>query len=242
MGVRVLLHSPVGVQRLPIGSYVLGRGTDCDIVIPSARASRRHAQLVISEQGATIEDLASANGTHVNGVQIESRHELKHDDFIVIGETGLEIEYESDSEASAVPEHSAPERHETGVETDATLSTRDRQRADKWIEVWAERVLAQARAGQLADDHTARSAIRFGVELARQWRTLTWVDFVLELGGLGVRMPLERARALDDVIEEVGVSKSAFDAFAEKLRMQSISDEQREILALVDKWRTKVRE
>jgi len=241
MGVRVLLHSPVGVQRLPVGSYVLGRGTDCDIVVPSARASRKHARIVVAEDGATLEDLGSANGTHVNGVQIDKRQLLRHDDFIVIGETGLEIEYESDTEASEIPDLSTREPPDTHVETDATLQTRDRQRADKWIEVWAERVLTQARAGQLTDDHSARAAIRFGVELARQWRTPAWVDFVVELGGLGVRMPLERARALDPVIDEVGVAKSAFDAFAEKLRMQSVTDEQREILVLVDKWKSKVR-
>jgi hypothetical protein len=183
--------------------------------------------------------LASANGTHVNGVRIEGIQRLAHDDFIVVGETGLEVAYESDTEAPSVLEVVVPAPEMSGHETDATLSTRDRQRADKWIEVWAERVLTQARAGELPDDHTARSAIRFGVELARQWRTRTWVDFVLELGGLGVRLTLERARALDAVIDEVGVSKAALDGYAEKLRMQSVSDEQREIFELVDKWRSK---
>src|SRR3989442_4327943 len=104
MGVRVLLHSPVGVQRLPVGTYLLGRGTDCDVVVPSARASRRHARMIVTEEGATLEDLTSANGTHVNGVRIESRQQLQHDDFIVIGETGLEVSFESDSEASEVPD------------------------------------------------------------------------------------------------------------------------------------------
>jgi hypothetical protein len=64
---------------------------------------------------------------------------------------------------------------------------------------------------------------------------------VLELGGLGIRLPLERAKALDPVIDEVGVSKEALDAFAERIRNQSVSEDQRGIIELVDKWKTKVR-
>jgi len=241
MGVRVLLHSPAGVQRLPVGDYLLGRGTDCDIVIPSGRASRRHARISVTEDGALLEDLSSSNGTHVNGVQISGRHRLEHDDFIVIGETGLEIAYEDAGEGTEAPDWVSNARPGVAPDTDATLSTHDRQRTDKWIQTWGERVLAQARAGQLTDEHSEKSAIRFGVELARQWRTTHWVDFVLELGGLGVRLPLERAKTLDQVIDEVGVAKQPFEAFAERVRNQSLSDDQRGIMELIDKWRTKIR-
>src|SRR5262249_39328180 len=91
--VRVFLDAPSGRRELPLGSYVLGRSADCDVILETGRVSRRHARIVVSENGATIEDLRSANGTYVNGARIPERGQsLGPDDFIVIGEIGVEIQ------------------------------------------------------------------------------------------------------------------------------------------------------
>ena len=43
----------------------LGRGDDCDVTIPDASVSRRHARIVVTASSLTIEDLGSGNGTRI---------------------------------------------------------------------------------------------------------------------------------------------------------------------------------
>lgn len=54
----------------PLGTYVLGREANCDIVLPSIGVSRRHVQVQVSEEAVEIEDLGSSAGTFVNDIQI----------------------------------------------------------------------------------------------------------------------------------------------------------------------------
>jgi len=59
------------VFPLPPGRPLLvGRRDDADIVLRDDGVSRRHATLEVSERGARIADLESANGTFVDGVRI----------------------------------------------------------------------------------------------------------------------------------------------------------------------------
>ncbi|MEZ5539071.1 MAG: FHA domain-containing protein [Pseudomonadales bacterium] len=51
-------------------SVLLGRGKDCDIVIPGNHLSRRHAQIFKHGDYLTVLDLDSANGSYVNEVRI----------------------------------------------------------------------------------------------------------------------------------------------------------------------------
>jgi two-component system response regulator AtoC len=54
------------VHVLPLtGTVTLGRGDDCEVPIDDASVSRRHARIVVTESGLTIEDLGSANGTRI---------------------------------------------------------------------------------------------------------------------------------------------------------------------------------
>ena len=47
---------------------VLGRGTDCDIVLNEPQLSRQHAMIENTGRGIFLRDLGSSNGTLVNGV------------------------------------------------------------------------------------------------------------------------------------------------------------------------------
>jgi DNA-binding winged helix-turn-helix (wHTH) protein len=49
------------------GSNLVGRDPDCRVRIESATLSRHHARIVVANGQATVEDLRSKNGTHVNG-------------------------------------------------------------------------------------------------------------------------------------------------------------------------------
>ncbi len=68
-------------------SVVIGRGTDCDVVIQDLKASRRHCQLTRNDEGFVLEDLGSRNGTYVNGGKISAPVLLKANHTFQIGDT-----------------------------------------------------------------------------------------------------------------------------------------------------------
>jgi hypothetical protein len=58
---------PLEGQRWKIMSdMLLGRDSDCDIVIPMRQVSRQHARLSPNQDGVLLEDLGSKNGTYLN--------------------------------------------------------------------------------------------------------------------------------------------------------------------------------
>lgn len=73
-------HDPIRVQ----GAQTIGRTPDNDIVVNDVLASRHHARVVSSPQGLLIEDLGSANGTHVNGQRIARDQPVAVSDGAVI--------------------------------------------------------------------------------------------------------------------------------------------------------------
>ena len=87
-------------RRLPLaaGENVLGRDADDDCVrIDSPTVSRRHARIVVSAAGATIEDLGSKNGTHLRGRQVSTAAALADGDEIRIGSVVLRFRIASGS-------------------------------------------------------------------------------------------------------------------------------------------------
>lgn len=67
---------------------VVGRLAECQICLPDANVSRRHAAFVRLDDGWAIADLGSTNGTIVNGQTVE-RARLHNGDVIEIGLTRL---------------------------------------------------------------------------------------------------------------------------------------------------------
>lgn len=57
---------------LPERGTVIGRGNQCDIVIPGTHLSRRHTEISIEGNHLRIKDLGSANGTFLNELRIDN--------------------------------------------------------------------------------------------------------------------------------------------------------------------------
>lgn len=71
------------------GENVVGRDPACAAVIDEADVSRYHARIVIAGDAVTIEDLASKNGTFVNGARIREKTALTPGSEIGLGATVL---------------------------------------------------------------------------------------------------------------------------------------------------------
>lgn len=69
-------------------STVLGRGTEADVQLPDTGVSRRHAELRQVDGHVELHDLASTNGTRVNGQRVTAVT-LHDGDRILVGSTEL---------------------------------------------------------------------------------------------------------------------------------------------------------
>lgn len=76
-----------GRQRfaLPVGEHVIGRDPDVQIRLDAPSVSRRHAKLVLTAEGAMLEDFGSKNGTRRQDVRVTSPVQLSDGDAIHIG-------------------------------------------------------------------------------------------------------------------------------------------------------------
>jgi len=67
--------------------FLIGRGPECDIVVPDRQISRQHARITRTRDAVLVEDLGSKNGTHVNGVRIEAPTRLQDGDVVQVAFT-----------------------------------------------------------------------------------------------------------------------------------------------------------
>ncbi len=82
--------TPRGMFELPsTGSFVLGRHESCEIQIHGSGVSRRHALLSIHGNELAVQDLASKNGTYVNGLDAKGEVLLVHGDTVRLGRSTL---------------------------------------------------------------------------------------------------------------------------------------------------------
>ncbi|HMF98617.1 MAG TPA: FHA domain-containing protein [Vicinamibacterales bacterium] len=73
------------------GEHVLGRSDAVSVFVDDAGASRHHARITITNEGAAIEDLGSKNGTVLNGKALDCPTALGDGDVIVLGTTVLKF-------------------------------------------------------------------------------------------------------------------------------------------------------
>lgn len=71
----------------------IGRLPDLEVMIDDASISRRHAEVVLSEEGWVLRDYGSMNGTHLNGVRIgRTPQRVRQGDTVRVGNIDLRIE------------------------------------------------------------------------------------------------------------------------------------------------------
>ena len=89
-------------RRIPLmpGDNVIGRDSDVTIVIVDPTVSRRHARVLVTPDGVSVEDFGSKNGTFVGGAAVTSPVRLAHGDEIQIGTVPVRFYVRSDEPAT----------------------------------------------------------------------------------------------------------------------------------------------
>ena len=92
MQLTTLISGNRETRDLTDGIYVIGRGEHCRIRLPFPDVSDRHAMLTVRDEQVILEDLASANGTYVNGEPIDEAVTLDGSMVVQIGESMMRVE------------------------------------------------------------------------------------------------------------------------------------------------------
>jgi pSer/pThr/pTyr-binding forkhead associated (FHA) protein len=191
------------------GQFAVGRSAGCQLSLDDPLVSRRHALLVVSREGVTIEDLQSRNGVIVNGQRIPGRTKVHAGDKIVIGSQELTLLEGRDSAGRETASHQMGKRtlpkmpaatelmtaeHASSVppsgesmlgDPDAEPSMVRRADAFNLLGGVAEKALAMGRADEA--ERLLASPLADVVEASRAGKLATatakgaWADYVIEL-------------------------------------------------------------
>jgi pSer/pThr/pTyr-binding forkhead associated (FHA) protein len=84
--VLIVREGQLAGQRWTVDAdeFVIGRGSDCQIMLPERQVSRYHAKILHENSGYILEDLDSKNGTHLNGIQVKGKAPIRDGDEIQI--------------------------------------------------------------------------------------------------------------------------------------------------------------
>src|SRR5262249_30721820 len=76
-----------GGRRIPLepGETIVGRDPGAAIFVDHRSVSRRHARIVVADDGATIQDLDSKNGTFLEGRKVGAAVPLADGDKLKVG-------------------------------------------------------------------------------------------------------------------------------------------------------------
>lgn len=108
----VVVISPPGHFELSIGSLLIGRLPECDILLNDGLVSRVHARISVQGENIVLEDLHSSNGVFVNGQKVSYSVVLCEGDRILLGTSELSLFRCRDSTAHPLPASPTDEQAE----------------------------------------------------------------------------------------------------------------------------------
>lgn len=79
------------LDRAESDRLLVGRHPRCDVALTNPSVSRRHAQITFRDGVWVIQDLASTNGTSVNGARV-GRMVLHAGDIVVLGSQSIQMD------------------------------------------------------------------------------------------------------------------------------------------------------
>lgn len=86
-------HGKQAGLQLPLeGGVLIGRSSDCQLLLDDDYVSTRHARITLSSSGYQVEDLGSTNGTFVNNQRLTQPTPFSPGDTLRIGRTLMSVE------------------------------------------------------------------------------------------------------------------------------------------------------
>ena len=101
---------------IPAAGLVIGRDASCDVVVPTAEVSRRHAEIAPSNEGYVLKD-TSTNGVFVNGERVSATQVLGRGDIVRVGNE--DFRFYADLVVAATPPDVTPTPAEPAVAAEA---------------------------------------------------------------------------------------------------------------------------
>jgi pSer/pThr/pTyr-binding forkhead associated (FHA) protein len=80
-----------GLILMGPGSHILGSARDADLKLSHPTVSRYHARLTCTDDGVTIEDLGSTNGSNLNGSPLEGEVVITDTARLKVGRVKIDL-------------------------------------------------------------------------------------------------------------------------------------------------------
>jgi DNA-binding winged helix-turn-helix (wHTH) protein len=100
--VAAYLVAPAHLYTIFSGRNLLGRGSDCSVILDARGVSRHHSTITASGAELLVEDLESKNGTWLNESRIDSPARLYDGDLLRLGTAAMTVRIASDEETSTI--------------------------------------------------------------------------------------------------------------------------------------------
>ena len=104
-------HNKANVPQVVLRSDTLiGRSPDCNLRILSTEVSRRHCQIIVTDDAVLVRDLGSSNGTFIDGIQLEPETDVAVPPGSQLSVAGVKfiVHFEPDSRPPGVIKSGSP--------------------------------------------------------------------------------------------------------------------------------------
>ena len=88
-----IVQSVPGMVNPNVSEVLIGRASNCDVVINDGGVSSKHAKLFVENDDVYIEDLRSMNGTYVDGRKVSGKVKINSFSRIMIGSYPLNLNH-----------------------------------------------------------------------------------------------------------------------------------------------------
>jgi pSer/pThr/pTyr-binding forkhead associated (FHA) protein len=208
------------------GTLTVGRSSGCHLVLEDSMVSRRHCELIVSDDSVIVKDLGSVNGLYVNARRLEGSLRLKEGDTVQIGQrefvlrsllresvpfTGDRLMAETlhgdastmDGEASDDQTHVGDVFDVLGSVADKVLALDRGDEAERILSGVLQSILREAKEGREISVAAAERAAGYAVRLAGATGRASWIDYVVELyTRLARLLPTKIVDQLYDVVRK----------------------------------------
>ena len=207
------------------GNLLVGRSSGCQLVLEDSMVSRRHAELLVTDDAVTVKDLGSVNGLYVKSRRVEGSQRMKEGDTLQIGQRefvlrsflresvpissdrqhvetlhGESLEDDSKSEDQT---HVGDVFDVLGSVADKVLAMDRGEEAERILSGVLQSILREAKEGREVPVGIAERAASYAVRIAWATARASWLDYVIELYTLSRRvLPGKVVDQLYDVVRK----------------------------------------